>query len=84
MIPEFLLICAEEQHGAAHFDATQCGACCISGVMMTLILHFVALNAGVLTAVLLVELVLYRLARSFEPRWHPVVAFGGLISWVRG
>ena len=50
--------------------------------MMTLILHFVALNAGVLTAVLLVELVLYRLARSFEPRWHPVVAFGGLISWV--
>ena len=50
--------------------------------MMTLILHFVALNAGVLAAVLLVELVLYRLGRSFEPRWHPVVAFGGLISWV--
>ena len=42
--------------------------------MMTLILHFVALNAGVLTAVLLVELVLYRLARSFEPRWHPARA----------
>ena len=50
--------------------------------MITTIFDFIALNAGVLAAVMLSELLFYRLGRSFEPRWHPVVAFGGLISWV--
>ena len=49
---------------------------------MMSILCFVLLNSAVLAAALLVELVLFRLRRSFEPTPHPVVLFGGLVAWV--
>ena len=49
---------------------------------MMSILCFVLLNSAVLAAALLVELVLFRLRRSFEPTPHPVVLFGGVVAWV--
>lgn len=51
---------------------------------MMIVLSFVLLNSAVLLVVMCGELILYRLRRSFEPRPHPVVLLGGLISWAEG
>lgn len=49
---------------------------------MMMILSFLLLNSAVLFAAMAVELVLCKLRRSFEPNPHPVVLFGGVVSWV--
>ena len=49
---------------------------------MMMILSFLFLNCAVLFAAMVVELLLCKLRRSFEPSPHPVVLFGGLVSWV--
>lgn len=49
--------------------------------MMT-VLSFLFLNAAVVSLALLGELVLFRLAKSFEPTPHPVVLFGAAVSRV--
>lgn len=49
---------------------------------MMMLFVFLLVNGAVLSAVMALELVLFRLRRSFEPNPHPVVLFGGVVSWI--
>jgi adenosylcobinamide-phosphate synthase len=51
---------------------------------MMIMLCFLFLNSAVLSVVMIAELILCRLHRSFEPSPHPVVLLGGVIAWVEG
>ena len=49
---------------------------------MMMLLSFLLVNGAVLSVVMALELVLCTLRRSFEPNPHPVVLFGGVVSWI--
>ena len=49
---------------------------------MMILFVFLLVNGAVLSAVMALELVLFRVRRSFEPNPHPVVLFGGVVSWI--
>ena len=49
---------------------------------MMMLLSFLLVNGAVLSVVMALELVLCTLRRSFEPNPHPVVLFGGVVSWL--
>ena len=49
---------------------------------MMMLFVFLLVNGAVLSAVMALELVLFRVRRSFEPNPHPVVLFGGVVSWI--
>ena len=49
---------------------------------MMMLFVFLLVNGAVLSAVMALELVLFRVRRSFEPNPRPVVLFGGVVSWI--